>query len=93
MAVEVKRKPGNDVIEIWVSAARDDELVIAHILLTELIATLPVDLSVLSYLPHLWLSVMEHPGSSVRVMSTCDFVLFCLFTFARRRNFGEKLKG
>lgn len=52
MAEEVKRKHGNDVIEIWVSAARDDELVIAHVSLTQLIATLPVDLSVVSYLLH-----------------------------------------
>lgn len=57
MAEEVKREPGNDVIQIWASAARDDELVIAHVRLTQLIATLPVDLSAflifssLGYLP------------------------------------------
>lgn len=60
MAEEVKRKAGNDVIEIWVSAARDDELVVAHVPLTQLIATLAVDLSAVSYL--LTLGYLSYDG-------------------------------
>lgn len=53
MAEEVKRKAGNDVIEIWVSAAGDDELVIAHVPLTQLIATLPASPLIFSTLCYL----------------------------------------
>lgn len=74
MAEEVKREPGNDVIPIWVSAARDDELVIAHVPLTQLIATLPVDLSAVSFLLLPWLSARGHPRSSMRVVKCFAFV-------------------
>lgn len=67
---------------------RDDELVIAHVRLTQLIATLPVDLSAFSYLLLPWLSARGHPGSSMSVVKCFAFV----FLFAPKEGTFEKRK-